>query len=322
MVITHGGAVFATARERGLAWRDVVDFSASINPLGPAPRVRAAIADAIDEIVHYPDPYASRLIAALSREWHVEPECILAGNGATDLIHFFARTVNTRGVTLVVPTFSEFHRAWPEAVHVQIADTWPDEGLLVLTNPNNPMGQAVRVRERSGLTLVDESFIDFTDWQSAIGTGCLVLRSLTKFHAMPGLRVGALVGPPGLMRRLRACREPWQVNVLAEAAALAALRDREHATRTREFVHKEAARLFAEISALDGAEPLRPTANYVFSVLSYPAARLAEYLMDRRILIRVCTGMPGVHGEAVRVAVRTRKENSRLMEAWREYTCL
>ena len=320
-MITHGGTVFAVARERGLPWRDVLDFSASINPLGPAPGVRAAITDALDEIVHYPDPYASRLVAALAAEWDIEPACILAGNGATDLIHFFARTMNGQRATLVVPTFSEFHRAWPEAAHVGVDDVWPDDGLLVLTNPNNPLGHAVPVHDRAGLTLVDESFLEFTDLPTAIGSGIVVLRSLTKFQAIPGLRVGALAGPAELMQRLRLRREPWQVNVLAEAAALAALRDRDHAHRTREFVRQESRRLVAEMSAIRGVQPLTPAANYVFARLSYPAARLADHLMDRGMLIRVCTGMPGVAGEAVRFAIRTREENNRLIEASREFRC-
>ena len=379
MVITHGGTVFAAARERGWGWREVLDFSASINPLGPAPGVRRAITEAVDEIVHYPDPYASRLLHALAEEWGVEPDCILVGNGATDLIHFVARTLEPGPVTLVVPTFSEFHRAWPGAGLVRIEECWPDDGLLVLTNPNNPTGQAAAVQERRGLTLVDESFIEFTSSRSALLAGrdplphgrgseraaegtaaegmraegrasggaragegqgvasgvacaggyraatvrerCLVLRSLTKFQAMPGLRVGAVVGPPDLMRWLRERREPWQVNVLAQAAALEALRDKEHARVTREYVTEEADRVFRAVSELHDVRPWRPTANYIFAELHYPAARLAEHLLEHRMLIRVCTAMPGIDGEAVRFAIRTREENNRLLQVWSEFQC-
>lgn len=321
MVITHGGTILATARERGWDWREALDFSASINPLGPAPGVKHAIAAALDEIVHYPDPYSARLVQALAEEWNVEPECILAGNGATDLIHFVARTLPIDPVTLVVPTFSEFHRAWPHADLVRTDEQWPDRGLLVLTNPNNPTGVPARLPQRAELTLIDESFIEFTNLPSAIGGGCLVLRSLTKFQAIPGLRVGALVGPATLMRQLRVRREPWQVNVLAEAAALAAVQDHEHARVTREYVAAEAARLVAELTRMDGIRPVLPSANYIFAALDYSAAALAKYLMENRILIRVCMGMPGIDREAVRVAVRTRGENDRLLECWRNFPC-
>jgi threonine-phosphate decarboxylase len=273
----------------------------------------------MDEIVHYPDPYASRLVSALAAEWNVEPDCILAGNGATDLIHFFARTLRAEDVSLVVPTFTEFHRAWPDAALVHMDDRWPGDGLLVLTNPNNPTGLRMRVRERRGLTLIDESFIEFTGWPSAIGAGCLVLRSLTKFQAIPGLRAGAMVGPPDLMRRLRAQREPWQVNVLAEAAALASRTDIGHAQQTREYVGRESARVAAAVSKIEGVSVTPPAANYVFARLDYPADSLAQHLIERRILIRVCSAMPGIQGEAVRFAIRRREDNDRLLKAWREF---
>lgn len=316
----HGGTAMATAREHGWDWREILEFSASINPLGPSPRVRDAIAKAIDQIVHYPDPYASRLTAALAQRWNVDPSRILCGNGATDLIHFLARTWPHQHVTLAVPTFSEFHRAYPNAEHTGIHDQWPDTGLLVIVNPNNPTGEAVTLRRRTGFTLVDESFLDFTDLPTAMNSdSVLVLRSLTKFHALPGLRVGALVGPPDLIHMLRHFREPWQVNVLAEAAALAALGDEEHATQTRRYLLRERERLWPLLQELPGVLPFPTVANYFFAHVRYPADRLCQYLLERRILIRNCTGAPGVAGEAVRLAIRNAGENDRLLAAWREF---
>ena len=127
MVITHGGNLFAVARAHGSHWRDLLDFSASITPLGPAPGVRDAIITALDEIVHYPDPYAARLTEALATNWNVEPDAILTGNGATDLIHFLARTplrrvcfaieLNQRVVSAV-----RDDRVQRRATHIPIAD--------------------------------------------------------------------------------------------------------------------------------------------------------------------------------------------------------
>lgn len=321
MVISHGGALYATASAMGWHWQELLDFSASINPLGPAPGVLPAIRESLERIVHYPDAWSARLVQTLASEWNIEPDCILAGNGATELIHFFARTWRETKVTLVVPTFSEFHRAWPHAAQVSVTEPWPTNGLLVLTNPNNPTGQWIDPPERTGLTLVDESFLEFTTLPACIGRGMLVLRSLTKFHALPGLRVGALAGPPDVMRWLRARREPWQVNVLAEAAALAGLADREHALRTRGFVSAEREWLMSAVAKLPGVRPMPSVANYVFAELDRPADELTSSLLRRRILIRNCSGMPGVRGEAVRFAVRTRRENQRLIDAWRESVC-
>ena len=317
-MITHGGDIFSVARARGIDWRDMLDFSASINPLGPAPGVRDAITAALDEIVHYPDPYATRLTRALAQYWNVDHEAILVGNGATDLIHFLARAWPHERTSLVVPTFSEFHRAYPQAELV--TSVWPTDGLLIVTNPNNPTGQLSCVPERRGPTLVDESFLEFTD-EPATPNATIRLRSLTKFHAIPGLRVGALVGPPDLTRELRAKREPWTVNVIAEAAAIGSMRDLFHAAWTRAFVREEGERLYRALGQINGVHPLMPAANYIFATLDYDAAPLREHMLNRRMLIRDCSETPGVNGSAVRVAVRTRDENNRLIAAWREYKC-
>ena len=197
--LTHGGAIFAIAQERGWHWQEVLDFSANINPLGPAPGVHKAIIDALDEIVHYPDRYSSRLQRALAEDWDIDPERILLGNGATELIHFVARVWPAKPA-LVTPVFSEFHRAYPSARLIRHGDAWPDEEFVVVTNPMNPTGAAVDVPDRAGDTLIDESFIDFTDLPTRIHSHNIVLRSLTKFHALPGLRIGALVGPGDFIR--------------------------------------------------------------------------------------------------------------------------
>jgi len=319
MNVTHGGNLFEIARARGWDWRDVADFSASINPLGPAPAVTDAIRDALDRIVHYPEREPSTLRRALADLWSVDQNGILLGNGATELLHWFARVVPQDRVTLAVPVFSEFHRAWPHARCTPAADPtrWPHDGLLVLTQPLNPTGAAIETAARPPL-FVDESFLDFTGLPSAAGrAGVWVLRSLTKFYALPGLRVGALIGPPDAVARLRSFREPWQVNVLAEAAALAAVADHGHARRTLAFIETERAWLAANL-------PVRPepsTANYLFIRLPYDTAPLCAHLLDRKILIRDCTGTPGIEGPAIRVAVRTRAENERLIAAWKEFAC-
>ena len=325
MKILHGGNIFEVARNRGWDWREILDFSASINPLGPSPRVRPAIEAALDRIVHYPDRYASELAGRLAAEWNVEPDQILLGNGATDLIHFLARTWRPPNPALLVPTFSELYRAWPRARRVSWHDPrqWPDEGLIIATQPNNPTGELLRteVLDRKQPMLIDESFIDFTDAVSVIGGPHLVLRSLTKFHALPGLRIGALVGPGDLMRKLRVNREPWQVNVLAEAAALEALADRHHSDASRAFVAGERSRMLAAFQNLARVVLAQSQANFFFARLEYSATQLCAWMLERKVLLRNCTGEPGIEGECVRFAIRCRADNDRLLTLWKEFEC-
>jgi threonine-phosphate decarboxylase len=319
MTIAHGGDLFAIARRRGWDWREVLDFSASINPLGPSPRVYDAIRGAMDRIAHYPEQRSERLERALAALWNVEPESILLGNGATELIHFLARVEERSDLVLVVPTFSEFLRVYSQARQVDWHEpgSWPERGMLVVTNPNNPLG-AFHDLDPQRPMLVDESFIDFSGRESLAGRihrHLVVLRSLTKFYALPGLRVGAVVAHPDRIRRWHELRPPWEVNVLAEEAALAAVSDAEHARRSREFVASERAWLSASLVGLPGLRPQPSCVNYLLVDCASSAAALCGFALERKVLLR------RIGDRQVRIAVRTRPENERLLEVLGEALC-
>jgi threonine-phosphate decarboxylase len=329
----HGGRLFAIARERGWDWREILDFSASINPLGPSPTVFEAIRSAAGEIAHYPESHPRELIEALANEWNVNPANVLLGNGATDLIHFLGTLFRNDPVTLCVPVFSEFHRTFPQAALAPISqpNLWSTSGVTVVTRPVNPTGELVSCEEWLARTtnsvIVDESFIEFAEARSlaklvATRPNLIVLRSLTKFYGIPGLRVGALVASPDSIARWKNLRDPWSVNVLAIRAASAAIADREHSRRSLETVRTEREWLTRELAAIDGVTVCPSAANFLFAHLPYGAANLAAFLEDRKMLIRDCTGWPGIEGgNSVRVAVRTRPDNERLIAAWKEFRC-
>lgn len=333
MHLTHGGDIFELARRRGCDWREIIDFSASINPLGPAPGVKGAIVGALDRIVHYPERDPSDLKDALSAKWNVSPDQILLGNGATELIFFLSRTYSGAPACLRVPVFSEFHRAFPNALLTEALDPrqWPAEGVQVLTRPENPTGllleqDALRswLQRTEHTVVADESFIEFSGASSLVDMieerqNLVVLRSLTKFYALPGLRIGALVASKKLIEEWQSMREPWQVNVLASAAALSALRDEDHAAKSVAFVEQERAWLAQECGSLRGATVAQSHANFLHVRTDYPAAALRQYLLERNLIIRDCSGWAGISGESVRVAVRTRDENLRLLNEWRQF---
>jgi threonine-phosphate decarboxylase len=335
VAIEHGGNLFAVARDHGWDWREMLDFSASINPLGPSARVEPAICKALERIVHYPERDPILLRSALGREWCLEDDQILLGNGATELIFFLSRLFRAAQATLALPVFSEFHRAFPEADAADLMDssTWARDGLLVLTRPANPTGWSLPVETlcryletSEASVVVDESFLEFTGLPSvatliARYPRLMVLRSLTKFYALPGLRVGALIGSAAAVRLWQQLREPWQVNVLAEEAALAAISDTSHASRSLEFVRRERDWLVEQLRGIPKVNPLSPTANFIFVPLDYAAGPVCDHLLRSKILIRNCTAWPGLTGDAVRIAVRRREENERLLEVWRKFPC-
>ncbi len=327
MAVRHGGNLFAVAARAGVDWRQVLDFSASINPLGPPPGVRGAILAAVDRIAHYPERNATGLRDRLAAAWNVSPRRVLLGNGATDLLFDWCRWAGNGSIA--APAFGEFHTAWPEAHLFPLTnrEEWPMQGPVVFTRPANPTGTLLPAgdllryaRQRQDPVLVDESFLDFCEAESLLAAAqgnLFVLRSLTKFWALPGLRVGALVGDVDAIAKQR---PPWTVNVLAESAALAAVEDRAHAARTREFVHAEGRWLASQLAGLPGLSVWPPVANYLF-VETARAAELTAFAESRHVLIRDCSDWPGFPCRAIRTAVRQRWENEILIAVLRECLC-
>jgi threonine-phosphate decarboxylase len=335
LTITPGENLFAISRERDWDWRQVLDFRTGINPLGPAPGVRPAIEEALDRIGHYPGRDVGDLEALLAAAWGIAPELVLAGAGATGLLHFLARTGWQGPSAIVAPAWSELYEAFPHALRLPPDDPgrWPLRGLLALSQPANPTGEPVSpdlirqaVAAREGPVLIDETLIEFTGLESGVAwcqdlPNLIVMRSLSKFHALPGLRVGALAGSRDWIERLRRRREPWTVNALGGVGARAALADTAHAARTRELVNAERNWLLEQLSGLEGLRVVPGVANFLFAQTDRPASSICDWFLERKILLRNCTGMPGVGGEAIRFAVRTRTENEQFVAAAREFFC-
>ncbi|MFZ5826344.1 MAG: threonine-phosphate decarboxylase CobD [Bacillota bacterium] len=336
----HGGDLHAAAARWGLPAERFVDFSANINPLGPPAGALAAAAAALAGVAHYPEPFARTLRAALARRHQLPEAAIIVTGGASEALYLLLREAAGRRVALPVPGFAEYGRAARAAgatvLPVPFDQTDPPAGLRagdwwVLCNPHNPTGHLLRpgrilalAGETPATLLVDEAFIDLTEAgeegsvipQVLHRRNLVVLRSLTKFYALPGLRVGYAAAPSHLAARLDGARDPWSVSAVAQAAALAALADSDYAARTRAWIAAERPFLARAVAALPGwslCEP--PSANFLLARAPVPAHRLQERLGPLGILIRDCRSFEGLTPHHVRLAVRTRAENLRLLAA-------
>src|SRR5688572_26364606 len=250
--LTHGGNVYQAAQEQRVPIERIIDFSASINPLGPPAAAFHTIRSAAKHIVHYPDPDCRELRLALAGKCGMDPDMILVGNGSTELIHLLPRTLGIKSALIIGPTFQEYERALMEAgsivqyIHAkreqrfrppvqdileQLSATRAKFDAVFLCNPNNPTGQvmnrktlcslAAAIERRQGWLIVDEAFVDYCQEQSIVSLlkehpRMLVLRSLTKFYAMPGLRIGYLLGERKVVGLLKDRQPPWSVNSVAQ----------------------------------------------------------------------------------------------------------
>jgi threonine-phosphate decarboxylase len=345
----HGGDVFRVARALGIAPEELIDFSASINPLGMAPGVRDALAGSLERLVHYPDKGAFELRERLAGYHGISADEVTAANGSTELIHLLPRILPGKRGLIVAPAFAEYaasldragwevdyltldHRdrfAFPLSRLAERLSRGCD--LLFLCNPANPSGTLLdreQVREimalcrQSGTFLVlDEAFIDFCEDQSAKALMVrhrrgVLLRSMTKFFAIPGLRLGYAIGNSATIARIDACCDPWSVNTAAQVAGIASLADPDYPHRTRSYVAQQRARLAAGIDALGWAKAFPSQANYLLAeILDGPSAQeLRERLLVQGVLIRDCANFKGLDRSFFRVAVRLEEENRRLLE--------
>jgi threonine-phosphate decarboxylase len=337
--VTHGGRALMFAREHNVDYRDIVDFSANINPLGPSPKAVEAIKQAIDRVRVYPDENSDRLVRCLSERLRIPRETILAGNGATELLYFWLRTTRPRTAILVVPTFVEYRKALEtvgtEVVTVRQLGRPGQAGsadAVIVTNPNNPTGAYMPPEEMrdwvgsfpsSTQIFIDEAFVEFTAQPSLVN--CIerfpnlwILRSMTKFYALPGLRLGYLAGSG--VRKLIENREPWQVNALAEAAGIASLEDRSHEEATMQLIQRERIWLWKELQTVPAIRAFPTAANFFLARCEREETldRLIDGLAQERILIRDCRTIEGLDGPYFRFAIRTRPENSRLLDHLRK----
>ena len=350
---THGGNVYKVARERRIPVEQIIDFSASINPLGPPAAGLRAIRSALKQIVHYPDPDCWKLRQGLAQRCGVDPDMILVGNGSTELIHLLPRVLAIRSALIMGPTFEEYARALMDTgssvqyVHARREDRFrpPLKEVLLqlsakrsrfdavfLCNPNNPTGQVMNRRtvcelaevvdRQQGWLIVDEAFIDYCQMQSVVSMlsahpRMMVLRSLTKFYAMPGLRIGYLVGASKVVDQLKDRQPPWSVNSLAQEVSRAVLQDYAYATQSRTFMKSERSRFIRGLRTVSAVRVFPSAANFV--LIELPASTCASEVTDRlaaeRLLVRDCSTLPGLTTQMIRVAIRTAKENRRLIAA-------
>jgi threonine-phosphate decarboxylase len=347
----HGGNIYEMGQQYKLRPEAIIDFSSNINPLGPSPRVLRALRSHLRWISRYPEIHARGLVRDLARFHNLPEEAIVVGNGSTALIYRLPYALLTKNALVLHPTFSEYERAFGlggcriDLVMRDVADgfevPWQrlfealrrGYGAVMLCNPNNPTGDVIAkdeltefVEESARLgtvVIVDEAFMDFHEdatlkHEVLRRSNLIVLRSMTKCYALAGLRLGFLVASPPLAKRVREADEPWAVSALAQIAGRESLKDRNYLRRTLELIATERQYLMERLADIPGLTVYPSVTNFLLLKISrqgWDAARLQQGLIRHGILIRDCRSFPGLGGEFMRIAVRGRKDNSRLLSA-------
>ncbi len=352
----HGGDVRAASREFGIAPKDVLDFSANINPLGFPEELRQSVVANMEHVSQYPDPLCTELRDALAARHGLDVRQILVGNGSCALIHRIVEGIRPERALICAPTFGEYAAAARRfGAGIKLLLTREADGfalkldrikevlggvaLVFLCNPNNPTGQAMaqadvrtlaeQCRRRGIVLVVDEAFVEFADDPERFSIlnatrtfeNLLVLRSFTKLYGCPGLRLGYAVGAPGVIEKIARCQEPWAVSTLAQAAGIAALPCEAFRERTRLLIHSERAFLFRRLSRIAGICPFPSEVNFLLIQIERhdpDADTVRRRLGKKGLLIRDASSFNGLDNCFFRIAVRIREENERLLRALEE----
>jgi len=335
---SHGGATS----------NGVTDFSTSINPLKLD--VKDALLSAYGRIDRYPDDQYTMFREAAANFVGVDAANIVPGNGSTEIIRLFAETIIEKGDQVIIPrpTFGEYEfqsrlfGAKPlfieyEAIkNDQITDGMLKESkILYVCNPNNPTGDllpqetltelARRCSKNKTFLFVDETFIELSDPEQSIADIAakkdfiFVLRSLTKCFAIPGIRIGYGVGPAQLIELFNRTRLSWNVNTFADVIGTYLLQAPEaskYLDRSRKLIKTEREWLTNQLSNITGVLPLQSDANFILLDISgtdFSSGELTQRMLYHGILIRDCNSFKPLGRNYVRVAVRKRRENEKLV---------
>jgi threonine-phosphate decarboxylase len=351
----HGGDLLTAQKQFGLQAAPRLDYSANINPLGPPARVMQILRDQLDSIVHYPDPAQRRLKEKLSARLGVKTEELVIGNGAAECMALIILALQPKTVGVVYPCFSEYEKlAVTFGANVKgcfgrlendfkadLKDLFAllaEVDLVFIGHPNNPTGVtysmeelkeiADRAENEKTFLVIDEAFVDFLPKKKQVTLlselanyrHLILVRSMTKFYAIPGLRLGYAMSRAETIARLQEKQVTWSVNQLALAAGEICLDEFDYEKKTIALIEQEREYLKSSLEQRFGWFVFPGQANFLLVRLPeiIKAADLQFEMGKKGIMIRSCAMYPGLSDGYFRIAVRTRQENDELLAALQE----
>lgn len=353
-VFEHGGNIYAAQRNK--VENQFLDFSANINPLGLMPAIKTALSENIDSIIHYPDTEAYELTTAIKNFYQIKKKNLVLGNGAAELIYIFCQLVRKKIAYIPVPTFSEYERAARSAdMSIQYFATaaennfdldyqklraeFPEDSILFLGQPNNPTGKLLAepdkvlaliefARSKNSFVFIDESFIDFLSPELSFKKymdrydNLVIINSLTKMFALPGLRLGFGLFPEELQKKMNAAKDVWNVNTLAQIAGTIALNNQEYIARTKNMLTELRQNFLRDLEKYPQIKVYSGSVNFFLldiSATKYNSGELRTKFFAHNILVRDCSNYVGLDKNYVRIAVRSEEENKKILAVLQKF---
>ncbi|MEZ4528063.1 MAG: threonine-phosphate decarboxylase [Desulfobacterales bacterium] len=354
MIEGHGGNIRRLAEELGCEPADITDMSSNVNPMGPPPGLRDYLRENMDLINILPDADSGSAVRAFSRRYDLNPGQVLAGNGSTQFIYFLPLALASRHVLIVGPTYADYADAC--AMHgiahdflfaeperefqpdvQQIADAAAEVDTVFLCNPDNPTGALISrpvLRELCESLpqtrfIIDESYLPFVKEETDHSmmhcglSNVIMLSSMSKIFRIPGLRIGFLIAPPDIIRKMNRYALPWSVNTLALHAVVWLMEHQEIADRfvaeSRDFLEAERKNFFYAMKGVSSVRLFPSCTSFVLAELkgAYNSGEICAALAREKILIRNCANFRGLSDRFIRISLKTSAINRMLAEKLR-----
>lgn len=349
----HGGQLRALALQFGIPSSELLDFSASIHPVPPPPHVLSKLRACMSKLEYlstYPDINYTDLKQAIATYIDAHPSSIIVGNGVMPLLQAAVQSSNARRCMILVPAFTEYRQILKASkVECSSLCLWSEQGFsldidlvckelertgadtLLLANPHSPSGMLLfakalhelvtRAARINVTTIVDEAFIDYVPEESLASdvertSRLIVLRSLTKFFAIPGLRVAYALAHGSRKAQMEACMPLWPVSTIAAEAARLMLREIDWIQHARKSNAEERDWLAKQLSNLR-MQVYSGRANYLL-LKTEPGEGIKiwrELITKHQIVVRSCANFEGLDADFLRVGIRSRADNERLVAA-------
>ncbi len=351
----HGGNIEKEARKLGLSKENLIDASASIVPFKVPKRLTNYLVKSIynESIKYYPDRSYFEVRNAISKWHNIDPSMILPGNGASELFTWAAKDASLNGISsLPSPCFGDYQRAlkcWNASyIHNPLPLSWsnkkiqpfpiePKANVIWITNPHNPTGQLwsrssiERLLSNYKLVICDEAYISIVpggEEQSVIEltkthNNLIVIRSLTKFLGVAGLRVGYAITNSDRLSKWEEIRDPWPVNTLAINATNMIMKNpkmyKKRLNKVHKWIKKEGKWLHNNLSAFTSLRPLPSNTNFQLIKSDTPILNILESLKKKRILLRDCRSFINLGENWFRVSLQKKEDNIQIINTLREY---
>jgi len=344
-VYQPGRPIEEVARELGLPADDIIKLASNENPLGPSRLALAAMRKALAQVNLYPDGNAFYLKQKLAAKLDVTPAHLILGNGSNEIIEFIGHALMAPGAEVVVsqycfavyPIVTALFggklvvvpaKDYGHDLEAMLAAITPGTRVVIVANPNNPTGTSARHEDlarfvaavpENVLVALDEAYIEFLDQpldllpqiRSGQKPNLLLMRTFSKIYGLAGLRLGYGIGHPDLVAEFEKVRQPFNINAVAQAGALAALDDTAHAQKTRR-INSRGLKFYERAFRKLGLEFIPSSANFIL-VRVGEGQRVFSEMQRLGVIVRPMGGyqLP----EWVRISMGTPKENKRCLEA-------